>query len=103
MEVRVARAARADLRALVASHSLPGDTRDRVRSSLRLLERFPLIGPSLGGRWEGTRFLVGPWRWMIILYVVDVDRGVVTVVALHDVRSSNAATSQTEPPPRRGT
>jgi len=38
-------AARADLEDLISIHSLPADTRERVKRSLRHLERFPLLGP----------------------------------------------------------
>jgi hypothetical protein len=59
-----------------------------VQQSVRVLETFPLIGPGLPDRWDGLRFLVGPWRWLVIVYrVVTPDR--VVVVAIHDVRSSS--------------
>jgi hypothetical protein len=76
-----------DLRGLVAGLGLTGDAVLRVQGSLRMLERFPLAGRALSGRWDGTRFLVGPWPWMILVYVYDEPDDAVYVVALHDGRS----------------
>ena len=56
---------------LIETHSLPTDTRDRVRRSLRTLADFPLLGSQLGGRWSRFRFVLGPWRWMIVVYAWD--------------------------------
>lgn len=58
--VVVTPAALEDLERLIRTHSLPADTRERVRHSLRPLERFPLLGAELEGRWAGFRFLLGP-------------------------------------------
>jgi plasmid stabilization system protein ParE len=82
-----------DLDALIRTHSLPPDTRARVARSLRALERFPLMGPALHGRWEGLRFLLGPWRWMILVYAYIEAEDRVVVVAIQDGRSSSAATA----------
>jgi hypothetical protein len=92
--VELARAALEDLDALVGMHSLPSDTRARVARSLRALERFPLMGPELGGRWEGLRFLLGPWRWLLLVYVFIESEDRVVVVTIQDARSSAAPTSQ---------
>jgi plasmid stabilization system protein ParE len=90
--VELARVALEDLDGLIRTHSLPPDTRARVASSLRSLERFPLMGPALTGRWEGYRVLVGPWRWLLLVYVhLEADDRVV-VVTVQDARSSSAAT-----------
>ena len=67
--VELSAAAVEDLDALIRTHSLPADTRSRVGRSLRPLERFPLLGSALEGRWEGFRFLLGPWRWLLLVYV----------------------------------
>jgi hypothetical protein len=92
--VELAVAAVEDLDTLIRTHSLPSDTRARVARSLRSLERFPLMGPALHGRWEGMRFLLGPWRWLILVYVyVEADDRVV-VVTVQDARTSTAATSR---------
>lgn len=88
--VELTAAAVADLRTLIATLSLPTDTSERVRRSLQPLERFPRMGPELAGGWAGLRFVLGPWRWMPLVYVFldDEDR---VVVAIQDARSSSAA------------
>jgi hypothetical protein len=91
--VELARGAVEDLDALIRTHSLPPDTRDRVARSLRPLERFPLMGPALGGRWEGFRFLLGPWRWLLVVYVYLADEDRVVVVTFQDARSATSATT----------
>lgn len=90
--VELARAAVEDLHTLVRTHSLPPETRSRVAHPLRGLERFPRMGPPLSGRWDGFRFLLGPWRWMIFVYVYWEDQDRVVVVTVQDARSSTAAT-----------
>ncbi len=91
--VELAESAVEDLDVLIWTHSLPADTRSRVVGSLRALARFPLLGPALGGRWEGLRFLLGPWRWMLLVYVyIEVEDRVV-VVTIQDGRASTAATA----------
>ena len=84
----------ADLGELVDGLGLPPGAPRRVQRSLRMLERFPLAGRALTGRWEGTRFLIGPWSWMILVYLHDEVDDAVYVVAVHDGRSSSAATSR---------
>ncbi len=89
--VELSRTAVEDLDRLIRSHSLPADTRARLKRSVRPLERFPLIGPALGGRWSGFRFVLGPWRWMILVYVhLEADDRVV-IVTIQDGRSSRFA------------
>jgi hypothetical protein len=80
-----------DLDRLIRTHSLPADTKERVRRSLRQLERFPLLGAALEGRWAGFRFVLGPWRWMIAVYVYLEEEGRVVVVTVGDARSSRFA------------
>jgi hypothetical protein len=91
--VEISAAAREDLERLIASHSLPGDTRERVRRSLRHLEPFPLLGAALVGRWEGFRFLLGPWRWMILVYVYFEAENRVVIVTIQDGRSAASPTA----------
>lgn len=91
--VVVAESARADLNALVLSHSLPASTQARARTSLRPLATFPLLGPALTGRWHGFRFILGPWPWMLLVYVYDGAADQVSVVTVQDSRSARAATS----------
>src|ERR671923_136770 len=56
-----------------------------------MLERFPRAGRELTGRWHGTRFLIGPWPWMILVYIHDDADDAVFVVAVHDGRASSSA------------
>lgn len=91
--VELTAAAVADLDRLIRTHSLPTDTKRRVKRSLAPLRRFPRLGPELTGRWRGFRVLLGPWRWMLIVYVFseDDDRIVVTI---QDARSSSSVTAE---------
>jgi hypothetical protein len=91
--VELALAAVEDLDSLIRMHSLPAGTRARVARSLRGLERFPLMGPALTGRWEGFRFVLGPWRWLVLVYVFIEREDRVVVVTVQDARSSTAATT----------
>jgi len=91
--VELAAAAVEDLDKLIRTHSLPADTRARVARSLRSLARFPNLGPALAGRWEGFRFILGPWRWLILVYVCIESQDRVVVVTIQDARSSPAATT----------
>lgn len=88
--VELATGAVEDLDALVITHSLPADTRQRVRRVLEPLERFPRLGPELGGRWAGTRFVLGPWRWMLLVHTFEESADRVVVVTIQDARSSRA-------------
>ena len=90
--VELAAAAVEDLDAMIRTHSLPADTRKRLARSLRPLERFPLMGAPLHGRWSEFRSLLGPWRWMLLVYVHLPDEDRVVVVTIQDARSSTAAT-----------
>jgi mRNA-degrading endonuclease RelE of RelBE toxin-antitoxin system len=72
---------------------LPADTRLRVQRSLRVLEQFPRIGRQLEGRWAPMRVILGPWRWMLIIYSYEEPDDVVLIVAFQDARSSAAATA----------
>ena len=82
-----------DLDRLILTHSLPVDTRLRVRRSLRILAEFPLIGRKLSGRWQPMRFVLGPWRWLLIVYRYEQAEDRVLVVTIQDARSLLAATS----------
>ena len=78
---------------MIVSHSLPADTASRVAKSLRPLVSFPRLGPALHGRWDGFRFLLGPWRWMLLVYVYLEHEDRVIVVTVQDGRSSSAVTA----------
>lgn len=92
--VVLAQRARSDLAQLIETRGLPGDTAARVRASLEPLRSFPRIGKRLTGRWQGFRLLIGPWPWMLVVYVFDENADVVTIVAIHDARSASAATAR---------
>lgn len=89
--VRIASAAVEDLDRLILTLSLPLETRARVVASLHVLKRFPEIGPELSGRWSGLRFVLGPWRWLLLVYELDVENDRVIIVTIQDARSSDAA------------
>ena len=91
--VLVAPAAAPALARLITTHTLPADTSSRVRRSIEPLERFPLLGASLEGRWRDFRFILGPWRWMLIVYAYADEADVVAVVTIQDGRTSSAPTS----------
>jgi len=79
---------------LILTHSLPADTKERVRRSLAPLMDFPRLGRALeGGGYDGLRFVLGPWRWMVIVYEHDVAADEARILAVEDARSSTAATS----------
>lgn len=90
--VSLTRVAVEDLDRLIAALSLSADTRERVRTSLGPLSRLPLLGPELEGRWQGLRFLLGPWPWMLLVYEYRPDEDLVVVLTIQDARSSSAAT-----------
>ncbi|MFV2063596.1 MAG: type II toxin-antitoxin system RelE/ParE family toxin [Chloroflexota bacterium] len=88
--VIVAPTAQADLERLIQSHSLPRSTRERLRRSIDPLRDFPLLGAELHGRWAQFRFILGPWRWMIVVYYYDPDADLVAVATIQDGRSAAA-------------
>lgn len=83
--------ARRDVDDAIATLELPADTWARVVRSLRVLDSFPLAGPELEGRWAPTRFVLGPWSWMILLYRFDAAADELFVLAMHDARSATSA------------
>ena len=91
--VEVSAAAAEDVARLRVTHSLPSDTNERIRHSIRPLGRFPRFGAALeAGGWEGFRFVLGPWRWMVIVYEYETE-DIVMIVTVQDARSTSAATS----------
>jgi hypothetical protein len=92
-QVRLSAVAVDDLDRMIVTHSLHGDPRARVRRSLRLLERFLRVGRELPGLWRPFRFMLGPWRWLLILYVYEEETDVVLIATMQDARSYSAATS----------
>lgn len=89
--IEVTRQARGELRALSESRQLPADTRQRVARSLLILEEFPRAGKQLSGAWRDCRALIGPWGWLIIVYMFIEAEDRVVVIAFHDARTSEAA------------
>jgi len=77
----------------ISALNLPDDAWTRIARSLRVLETFPLAGVQLGNSWAPTRFVLGPWPWMILLYSYEESSDRVYVVAMHDGRSATSATA----------
>lgn len=91
--VVVTHAAAHDLRGLIRTHRLPENTMERVKRSLRPLAEFPEIGAELGGAYASRRFLLGPWRWMIVIYTFDPGSDLVAILAVVDGRTSTSPTA----------
>jgi hypothetical protein len=91
--VVVTAAARAELAELIRTHSLPPDTESRVARAVQPLARFPRLGPELGGQFAGRRFILGPWRWMVIVYRWYEERDLVALLAIVDARSVSSPTA----------
>jgi len=92
-DVVVTPTAASDLARLIATHSPPADTIARFRRSVAALTSYPLIGSPLHGRWGDYRFVLGPWRWMLVVYAYDEAADLVAIVTVQDARASHAATS----------
>jgi len=88
--VVVTHSAARDLRALIRTHRLPEDTIERVKRSIRPLGDFPELGAELGGVFAPRRFLLGPWRWMIVIYMFYPERDLVAILAITDGRTSTS-------------
>ena len=81
--------ARRNLDRLIETLSLPPSTFDRLSASIDPLHRFPLLGAPLEGRWATFRFVLGPWRWMIVVYHYDEARDRVAIVTIRDARETH--------------
>lgn len=77
-----------ELEHLIAVYSLPSDTTERVLRIIRPLADFPLMGARLERPGPPYRFLLGPWRWMLLIYLYDEARDAVAIVGVEDARSS---------------
>jgi len=84
---------------LIDSHSLPADTAERIRRTLLPLERFPRLGPTLDPPSTEARFLLGPWRWLVIVYAYRESDDVVAVLTFEDGRAARSATAERERQP----
>ena len=82
---------------MIVTHSLRPDTWARVQRSLRILERFPSVGREMEGRWDSIRFILGPWRWLLLVYVHDQQQDLAIVLTIQDARSSTAVTNLVAP------
>ncbi len=82
--------AQADLERLIRTHSLPSTTVARVQRAVEPLATFPELGGRLEGRWVPFRFVLGPWRWMIIVYHFDRANDRVSIVTIQDGRGAGA-------------
>lgn len=89
--VVITRPARDQLDALIDFHSLPANTKDRVRGSLRPLERFPELGRRINLGDAEARFILGPWPWLVVVYRHRAAADVVEVLAFEDARGAEAA------------
>ncbi len=93
--IEVTRLARDELRELIETRQLPVNTRDRVSCSLLILEEFPRAGKQLSGVWRDCRALIGPWGWLIAVYMYVEAENRVVVIAFHDAGTSHAAIAST--------
>ncbi|HEY8083005.1 MAG TPA: hypothetical protein VIE64_05550 [Solirubrobacterales bacterium] len=92
--IEVTRQERDELRELIETRRLPINTRKRVSRSLLTLEEFPRAGKQLSGVWRDCRALIGPWSWLIVVYMYIEAEDRVVVIAFHDARTSEAATAR---------
>ncbi len=88
--IEVTRLARDELRELIETRQLPVDTRERVSRTLLTLEEFPRAGKQLSGPWRDCRALIGPWGWLIVVYMYIEAEDRIVVIAFHDARTSDA-------------
>ena len=89
--IEVTRLARDELRNLIETRQLPTDTPERVSRSLLTLDEFPRAGKQLSGVWRDCRALIGPWAWLIVVYMYIQAEDRVVIIAFHDARTSDAA------------
>ncbi|MDQ3646378.1 MAG: type II toxin-antitoxin system RelE/ParE family toxin [Actinomycetota bacterium] len=82
-----------DLRDLIRTHRLPTDTNERVKRSVAPLSDFPELGAELGGGFAPRRFLLGPWRWMVVIYRFYPESNLVAILAFVDGRTSASPTA----------
>lgn len=84
------------LERLRVTHTLPADTRQRIEDSAAPLARFPRLGPELRTLREGgeLRFLLGPWPWLLVVYVYLEHDDRVVVVSVEDGRAATTTISE---------
>jgi plasmid stabilization system protein ParE len=81
------------VRNLIRSRELPPDTPERLRRSLSPLGDFRELGAKLGGAFARQRFILGPWRWMIVVYELDREADVIVILRVVDGRTSSSPTA----------
>ena len=91
--VVVSLTAQRNLETLMHTHRLAPTARERVKRSIEHLASFPRIGAPLIGPWERFRFILGPWRWMIVVYEYEEEADRVVIVTIQDARSAHPPTS----------
>lgn len=81
---------------LQLTHSLPADTRERVERSAAPLARFPRLGPELETLDDGGElcFLIGPWPWLVIVYLYLESADRIVIVSVEDGRAATATTTE---------
>lgn len=90
------RARSAGLDRLRLTRALPADTRERIEASAAPLARFLRLGPELKVLPDSgeLRFLIGPWPWLVIVYVyLEADDRVV-IVSTEDGRAAAATIAE---------
>ena len=93
--VELTRGAVEDLERLILTHSLPADTRDRIRRSLRPLGQFPRLGAVIDDQRPDERFVIGPWQWLVIVYEDRAAEERIAILSIEDGRSAKAVTART--------
>jgi hypothetical protein len=70
-----------------------------VRASVRALERFPRLGPEITQVADGNelRFVIGPWPWLVFVYLYDEHDNRVIVVSPEDGRAATATIARSQP------
>jgi len=78
------------------THNLPADTRARIEASAAPLARFPRLGPELRVLPDTgeLRFLIGPWPWLVIVYLYFEAEDRVVVVSTEDGRAATATITE---------
>ena len=90
--------ARDELDHLIETHSLPADAWRRVGRSIELLARFPRVGKKLKRPGRDVRYVIGPWRWMVVVYSYDELNNVVSVITIEDGRSRQSVLGSADRP-----
>lgn len=93
--IEVTRQAREGLLDLIDTRRLPADTRERISRSPLILGEYPRAGKQLSGVWRDCRALIGPWGWLIVVYMYLEAEDRAVVIGFHDARTSDATIART--------